>query len=91
MSEYESRLLPEGLSPTELVDDLEFTEVTDDGEVYTLYRIVRITEEFIDSRDNWSHLANVVRVRDPGIGVAHLLIRDRVIYEAMVTLYREDA
>lgn len=86
MSDHKSRLLPEGLPTTDLVDDIEFTEVTDNGEVYTLYRIVRFTEEFIGHREGWTHVANVVRVREPAIGVAYLQVQGRVILEARVTI-----
>lgn len=89
MSDHKSRLLPEGLPTTELVDDIEFTEVTDNGEVYTLYRIVRFTEEFIGHPEGWTHVANVVRVREPARGVSYLQIRDRSIHEARVTLAAE--
>ncbi len=90
MSDHKSRLLPEGLSTTDLVDDIGFTEVTDNGEVYTLFRIVRVTEELIGHFEGWTHVANVVRVREPARGVAHLQIRDRSIHEARVTLAAEN-
>lgn len=79
-------LLPEGTETTDIVDDPEFTEVTRNGEVYTLYRIVRITHEATNDPDGWTHMANVVRVRNPAIGVALLLVVNRVIEEAKVTL-----
>ena len=86
MSDHKSRLLPEGLPTTNLVDDIEFTEVTDNGEVYTLYRIVRFTEELIGHPEGWTHVANVVRVREPAIGVAYLQVHGRVILEARVNI-----
>ena len=86
MSTPESRLLPEGMAVSECLDDPEFTDVTMDGEVYTLYRVVRLTHEFVDHPEGWTHLANVARVREPAIGVAHLLVRNRAIEESKVTL-----
>lgn len=80
------RILPEGISTDEVVDDPEFTEVTRNGEVYTLFRIIRITHEATDHPEGWTHLANVARVRSPAIGVAHLKVIDRVIEDAKVML-----
>ena len=69
-----------------VLDDPEFTEVTMDGEVYTLYRVVRLTHEFVRHPDGWTHLANVARIREPAIGVAHLQVIERAIEEARVVL-----
>ena len=79
-------LLPEGTETSSIVDDAEFTEVTRNGEVYTLFRIVRITHEASNHPRGWTHMANVVRVRKPAIGVALLLVVNRVIEDARVTL-----
>lgn len=79
-------LLPEGTPATDIVDDPEFTEVTHSGEVYTLYRIVRVTHEAFQHPDGWTHMANVVRVRTPALGVAVLRVVDRVIEDARVNL-----
>ncbi|MEY2968341.1 MAG: hypothetical protein RIQ64_968 [Actinomycetota bacterium] len=79
-------LLPEGLLISDFVDDPEFTEVTFNGEVYTLYRIVRITHEATDHPQGWTHMANVVRVRAPALGVALLRIVGRSIEDARVSL-----
>ena len=86
MSDDLFRLLPEGLPTDDIVDDPEFTEVTRNGEVYTLYRIVRVTHEASSHPDGWTHMANVVRVRTPALGVALLQVVDRVIEDARVTL-----
>ena len=86
MSVPESRILPEGLPVSSVLDDPEFTEVTMDGEVYTLYRVVRLTHEFVSHPEGWTHLANVARVREPAIGVAHLQVVERAIEEARVVL-----
>lgn len=86
MSIPESRLLPEALPVSEVLDDPEFTDVTTDGEVYTRYRVVRLTHEFTAHPEGWTHLANVVRMREPAIGVALLQVKARSIEESRVTL-----
>jgi len=86
MSDDGFRLLPEGIPVHDVVEDPEFTDVTESGEVYTLYRIVRFTHEATDKLARWTHIANVARQRNPAIGVAHLRIANRVIEESQVTL-----
>lgn len=86
MSDQVFRLLPEAVATDDIVDDPEFTEVTRNGEVYTLFRIVRFTHEATDHPEGWTHLANVVRVRNSAIGVALLRIENRVIEDARVTI-----
>lgn len=80
------RLLPETTRTSDHVDIPEFTVITADGEVYTLFRIVRITHETTDDLPTWTHIANVARVADDAIGVAHLLVIERVIQDAQVTM-----
>lgn len=79
-------MLPESQLSGEFVDDIEFTEVTGLGEIYTLYRIVRFTNLVHDHPDGWTHMANVVRVRENALGVALLRILDRHIEDAHVTM-----
>lgn len=86
MNEWRFRLLSETSRADSYVDDPEFTEVTGSGEIYTLFRIVRITHEAEHSDSEWTHLANVVRVSDAALGVAELRIVDRVILHARVTV-----
>lgn len=86
MSDPDSRLLPESHSPLTLIDDLYFTDVTANGEIYTLYRVVRFTHELFNHPLGWTHLANVASVRKPALGVAHLLIVDRVVHESSVRI-----
>lgn len=90
MIEPECRLLPEGTETDQFVDDPEFTVVTGDGEIYTLFRIVRITHDCTKAKLPWTHLANVARVVDRAIGVARLLILDRVIVDASVDIALHD-
>ena len=86
MNQDHFTLLPEGFPVDEIVDDPEFTEVTRNGEVYTLFRIVRITHDSTTHPQGWTHMANVVRVRNPAIGVALLRVEARIIEDASVTL-----
>lgn len=86
MSESAFRLLSEGFVTNSIIDDPVFTEITDDGEVYTLYQIIRITHEAENHPENWTHRANVAQVRHPRIGVALLQVVDRVIVRSRVTL-----
>lgn len=86
MNEWGFRLLSETSRTLDYVDDPEFTEVTGSGEIYTLFRIVRITHEAEHSDSEWTHLANVVRVSDSALGVAELRVVYRVILDARVTV-----
>jgi len=88
MSEPAFRLLPEGTSVGDFVDDPLFTEVTESGEVYTLFRVVRVTHEVSDHPEGWTHLANVARERNPAIGTALLRVISRSIEESRVTISR---
>lgn len=67
-----------------LVDPV-FADVSQAGETYTSYRVVRITHEATDHPEGWTHLANVTRARDGATGVAVLRIMDRHIEESRVT------
>lgn len=86
MGDEAFHLLSESADTHDVVNDAEFTEVTGNGEKYTLFRIVRITHDATNHPEGWTHLANVVRVRNPAIGVARLRVVDRVIEDAKVTL-----
>lgn len=77
-------LLSEAASILDYVDNPVFTDVTKDGEVYTTYRIVRITHEVIDHPDGWTHLANVSLEFNIGIGVAHLRLKDKVVEDSRI-------
>ena len=90
MSDAFLQLLPESQAADEFVDDVEFTEVTGSGEVYTLFRVVRFTHVVRDHPDGWTHMANVVRVRRTALGVALLRIADRIIEDASVTISPSD-
>ena len=64
---------------SDYVENPVFTDVTNDGEIYTTYRIVRITHEVFEHPDDWSHLANVTLEFNIGIGVAHLRLKNKVV------------
>ena len=64
---------------SDYVENPVFTDVTNDGEIYTTYRIVRITHEVFEHPDEWTHLANVTLEFNIGIGVAHLRLKNKVV------------
>jgi hypothetical protein len=68
------------------LDDPVFTDVTGQGEIYTLFRVMRVTHSVDQHPDGWTHLANVARVREPAMGVAMLRIIDRQIEDSRVKL-----
>jgi hypothetical protein len=84
MSSPQYVLLSEATSVSDYVNNPVFTDVTKDGEVYTTYRIVRITHEVIDHPDHWTHLANVSLEFNIGIGVAHLRLKDKVVEDSHI-------
>jgi hypothetical protein len=67
-----------------LVDPV-FADVSQAGETYTSYRVIRITHQAADHPEGWTHLANVTRVHDGATAVARLRIFDRHIDESRVT------
>jgi len=78
-------LLSELTRVDDFLKDPVFADVSQAGETYTSYRVVRITHEAIDHPEGWTHLANVTRARDGATGVARLRIVDRHIKESRVT------
>jgi hypothetical protein len=72
-------LLSEGTAVSDYVENPVFTDVTNDGENYTTYRIVRITHEVFEHPDDWTHLANVTLEFNIGIGVAHLRLKNKMV------------
>ncbi len=77
-------LLSEGTAVSDYVDNPVFTDVTNDGEIYTTYRIVRITHEVFEHPDDWTHLANVTLEFNIGIGVAHLRLKNKVVEQSRI-------
>jgi hypothetical protein len=78
------RILSETTLSESIVDDTLFTDVTDDGEIYTSYRIVRFTHVADSPHLHWTHRANVVGVRAPHLGVALLRVDNRSIEDSRV-------
>lgn len=79
-------VLSESLETFDFVAHDIFTDVTGDGEIYTSYRIVRITHAIVGDPEGWSYIANVVALREGLIGVAYLKVTERIITESRVTL-----
>lgn len=86
MTSPDFELLPERSPWQDFVDDSEFSEVTEHGEVYTLYQVIRFTHIATNHPEGWTHQANVTQVRSLRIGVALLSVVDRIIVDAKVTL-----
>jgi hypothetical protein len=86
MAEPTYRLLSELTKVEDYLDEAVFTDVTNEGETYTRYRVTRITHEVSDHPRDWTHMANVVPVRTSGIGVALLRVVNRAIEDSEVTL-----
>jgi hypothetical protein len=86
MSTPHTVVLSESLEISDFVQYDIFTDVTQDGEIYTSYRIVRVTHAIIDDPDGWNFVANVVGIHDKHMGVAQLKIVDRMITESRVSL-----
>jgi hypothetical protein len=79
-------VLSELIPVDHFLDDPVFTDVTGQGEIYTLFRVMRVTHSIDRHPDGWTHLANVARVREPAMGVAMLRIIDRQIEDSRVKL-----
>jgi hypothetical protein len=79
-------VLSESLETSDFVQYDIFTDVTNDGEIYTSFRIVKVTHAIVDDPDDWNYVANVVGIHESHIGVAHLKVVDRMITQSKVTL-----
>jgi hypothetical protein len=86
MSGPRTIVLSESLETNDFVRYDIFTDVTHDGEVYTSYRIVRITHALIEDPDGWNYIANVTGIHQSVIAVAHLKVEDQLVIESKVTL-----
>ncbi|CAB4651849.1 unannotated protein [freshwater metagenome] len=86
MSTSRTVVLSESLETSDFVEYDVFTDVTKDGEIYTSYRIVRMTHAIIDDPDGWNYVANVVGIHEAVIGVAYLKVEDRMINDSLITL-----
>lgn len=86
MSNSRTIVLSESLEISDFVEYDVFTDVTKDGEIYTSYRIVRMTHAIIDDPDGWNYVANVVDINEGHMGVAYLKVEDRMINDSLITL-----
>ena len=86
MSNPHTVVLSESLEISDFVQYDIFTDVTEDGEIYTSYRIVRVTHAIVDDPDGWNFVANVVGIHENHMGVAQLKVVDRMITESQVSL-----
>lgn len=84
MSDLRLALLSELAATSEFVDDDVFTDVSEDGERYTSYRIVRMTHSIEPNDEGWTHLANVGLLDGTAIAVALLKIHLRVVEDSKV-------
>ena len=67
-----------------VVDNPIFTDVTDDGEHYTTYRIVRITHAFAAHPSGWTHIVVAAPLRSIGLFEAFLEVRRRVVERSAI-------
>jgi hypothetical protein len=86
MSSPRTVVLSESLETSDFVQHDIFTDVTEDGEIYTSYRIARITHTIVDDPDGWNYVANVVGIHENHMGVAELKVVVRLITESRVSL-----
>ena len=84
MSNFESRATSPELDVLDVVDNPVFTDVTEEGETYTTYRIVRFVYEFSGHPQKWTHLAVVIANRTDTESEAFLLVIDRVVDESYI-------
>lgn len=84
MEEIPHNSTEDRLNVRAVVDNTIFTDVTDSGETYTTYRIVRIVHAFTDHPSGWTHIAEVTPLRSRGTFEAFLEIRDRHIERSRV-------
>lgn len=67
-----------------VVDNPIFTDVTEDGERYTTYRIVRISHTFASHPSGWTHIVVVAPLRSVGLFEAFLEVRRRVVERSVI-------
>lgn len=82
------RLVSELIDVSTIVNDVVFTDVSDDGEMYTTYRIIRFTHTIENHPQHWTHQANIASLDGSVIGVALLDIRDRIVMSSQVVSTR---
>lgn len=85
MAEFGLNSLPADLAVESVLDDGVFTDVTEDGEVYHTYRIVRFVYEFEDHPQGWTHLAVAIGSKNSDEVEVFLRIVNRVVEESYVS------
>lgn len=67
-----------------IIDNPIFTDVTNNGENYTTYRILRITHTFTAHPIGWTHIAEVAPLRSMGLFEAFLEVRRRIVERSAI-------
>ena len=76
--------LPDSFEVTDFIEDPLFTEVSEGGEVYTTYRVLKFTHAFSSHTAGWTHIAQVEKVYEPGRYEAFLEVVRRHIERSRV-------
>lgn len=86
MADFGLHSLPADLAVASVVDDPLFTDVTEGGEVYRTFRIVRFVYEFDRHPQGWTHLAVALAERNSHEVEAFLRVENRVVEESYVSV-----
>lgn len=84
MSEIPHHSTDDRRAVDDLVDNPIFTDVTNEGETYTTYRILRVTHTFSNHPSGWTHTAEVTPLRSSGLFEALLEIRSRSVERSRI-------
>lgn len=76
--------LPDSFEVADFIDESLFTEVTEGGEVYTTYRILKFTHAFSSHPSGWTHIAQVEDVYEHDLYEAFLEVYQRHIDRSQV-------
>lgn len=76
--------LPDSFEVADFIDDPLFTEVTDGGEVYTTYRVLKFTHAFSSHPSGWSHIAQVEDIYTHQVSEAFLEVSRRHVDRSQV-------
>lgn len=86
MEEIEVYFLDEPREIYDVVDDPEFSNVFDGGEVYELFEITRIAREYLNHPFGWTHFVEVKHSFTQlqftaDIRVANFSVEDSAVYD----------
>lgn len=84
MSEIPHNSTADRLLVRQILDNPIFTDVTDGGETYTTYRVIRIVHTFASHPSGWTHIAEVTPLRSRGLFEAFLDVRQKSIERSKV-------